>query len=174
MPIIAKDKKSEFTPAPEGLWPAVCCDVVDLGMVTSQWGTSHQVEIRWQLEEDDPKAKPPRPYMVVRRFRNSLHEKSNLRPMLESWRGRKFRAEELEGFDLEKLLGANCQVQIIHDIKTGNSVFAKVQAIVPPGKGAPKLSVRGDYIRKCERDHRAELESQPDGTEDDGDYSTPF
>jgi hypothetical protein len=29
--------------------------------------------------------------------------------MLEAWRGQKLKAEELEGFDLEKLVGAKCE-----------------------------------------------------------------
>jgi hypothetical protein len=32
MSIIAKSNKKDFTPAPEGLHSAVCCDVVDLGL----------------------------------------------------------------------------------------------------------------------------------------------
>ena len=160
MSIIAKNNKGEFTPAPEGLHPAVCCDVVDRGVVESQWGESHQVEVRWQLEDKDPKTN--RPFMVQRRYRLSLHEKSSLRPMLEAWRGRKFSQEELEGFDLEKLIGVNCQVQVIHNIKD-NGVYANVQAVVPAPKNGTKLRVDSDYIRVCERDKRAEMESDPHG-----------
>lgn len=163
--IIAKSNKGEFTPAPEGLWGAVCCDVVDLGMQESQWGESHRVEIRWQLEDDDPKS--DKPYMVFRRFRLSLHEKSTLRPLLEAWRGRKFSAEELEGFDLEKLIGVNCQVQVVHNIKAGGETYANVQAVVKAAKGSTPLTVRGDYIRMQEREHRAELEKHPNGVTDE-------
>lgn len=170
MSIIAKQNKSEFTPAPEGLWQAVCCDVVDLGVQSSQWGESHQIQIRWQIEGEDPKTK--KPYMVMRKFRLSLHEKSSLRPMLESWRGKKFTATELEGFDLEKLIGANCQVQVIHNIKGEGEVFANVQAVVPPQRGVAKLAIRGEYIRVSERAHRADLENQPDGQEQE--ETVPF
>lgn len=148
MAIIAKSNKTDFTPAPEGLHPAVCVDVIDLGIVKSQWGESHQVKIRWQLEDLDPKTK--RPFIVQRQFRNSLHEKSSLRPLLESWRGKKFTEEELQGFDLEKLLLVNCQLQVIHHIKSEGSVYANVQAIVPPGKGQTKLKAR-EYTREKDR-----------------------
>jgi len=152
MAIIAKSNKGDFTPAPEGLWQAVCVDVVDQGMQASPWGESHRVQIRWQIEGDDPKS--GKPYMVVRGFRLSLHEKSALRPMLEAWRGKKFTAEELDGFDLEKLIGANCQVQVIHDLKAGGQVYANIQAVVPAPKGVPKLSQRGEYIRVKDRDKK--------------------
>lgn len=165
MAIIAKSSKSDFSPAPEGLWQAVCVDVVDQGMQTSQWGESHRVQIRWQLEGDDPKS--GKPYMAVRGFRLSLHEKSSLRPMLEAWRGRKFTPEELEGFDLEKLIGANCQVQIIHNIKDGGSVYANVQAVVPAAKGVAKLSMRGDYIRVKDREKKADEPGHFEGATDE-------
>ena len=168
MAIMAKSNKTDFTPAPEGLHAAVCVDVIDLGMVTTQWGESHQVKIRWQVEDDDPKTK--RPYLVQRQFRNSLHEKSSLRPLLESWRGKKFTEDELQGFDLERLLGANCQLQIIHHIKSEGSTYANVQAIVSPGKGQGKLKAR-DYTREKDRvkDHAAGSEEP----EEEGD-AVPF
>lgn len=161
MAIIAKNNKGEFTPAPEGLHSAVCVDVVDKGMVSSSWGEAHKIQIRWQLEDHDPKT--DKPYMVVSTYTLSLHEKSRLRPVLEAWRGRKFTAEESEGFDLEKLVGANCQIQVIHNIKDGGETYANVQAVVPAAKNAPKLRPNGEYIRVIDREKRAQLESQPNG-----------
>ena len=166
MSIVAKENISEYSTAPEGLWPAVCCDVIDLGIVDSQWGESHQIEIRWQLEDNDPKTE--RPFMVLRRYRLSLHEKSNLRPMLEAWRGRKFNEEELTGFDLEKLVGVNCQVQVIHGIKSTGGTFAKVQAVVGPAKGTAKLAVR-NYQRVIDRPKQQGTDSHSDADE-----SAPF
>jgi hypothetical protein len=169
MSIIAKSNKTDFTPAPEGLHAAVCVDVIDLGMVKSQWGESHQVKLVWQLEDDDPKTK--RPVQVRRQFRNSLHEKSSLRPLLESWRGKKLTEEELQGFDLEKLLNVNCQIQVIHHIKAEGSVYANVQAIVPPGKGQTKLKPR-DYVR--EKDRVKDNGSLDDSTEEIDDSAVLF
>lgn len=148
MPIIAKDNRREFTPAPEGLHQAVCVDVTDLGLQATQWGEKQKVEIRWQLEEKDEET--GKRFLIMSRYTNSLNEKATLRQHLEAWRGRRFTAEELEGFDLEKLLGANCQLQIIHNIVDGGRTYANVQAIVPLGKGMTKL--RGeDYIRVIDR-----------------------
>jgi hypothetical protein len=149
MPIYARKKENEYTTAPEGLWPAVCCDVVDLGIVQSQFGPQEKIEIRWQLEEVDQKT--GRRFLIVQRYTPSLHEKSRLRPMLEAWRGRKFSKEEEAQFDIEKLLGANCQLQIIHNVKDEGRVYANVQAVVPMHKNAAKLRVAEDYIRVVNR-----------------------
>lgn len=160
MSIVARENKKEYSTAPEGLWHAVCVDVVDLGMVETEWGEQHKIQIRWQLEDLDPKTQ--KPYLVSRKFRLSLHEKSSLRPLLEAWRGKKFTHEELEGFDLERLIAANCQVQIIHNLASNGNTYANIQAVVPPPKGAAKLAPR-DYTRVVDREHQDELEQHPDG-----------
>lgn len=172
MPIMAAKKKKEYTAAPEGLWPAVCCDVVDLGLQKSQWGEQYKVQIRWILDPADPELVDPKSgksFMVVKRYTNSLHEKSRLRPMLEGWRGKKFSAEEEDGFDLEKLIGVCCQVQIVHNAVDEGDVYADVQAVVPFPKNQTKIRVPSDYIRMCEREKRKELEAHPNGevTDDD-------
>src|SRR3990167_8424522 len=83
MPIIARDDRKPYTPAPPGLHNAVCVDVVDLGLIDSQWGEKPQIELRWQIERENPET--GKPFLVVRRFTLSLSEKSNLRPFLEGW-----------------------------------------------------------------------------------------
>jgi hypothetical protein len=159
MPIVARDSKGEFTPAPEGLHQAVCCDVVDIGLVRNQWGEQHKVEIRWQLEIENEKN--GKPFMVVRRYTLSLHAKSTLRQHLEAWRSKKFTAEELEGFDLEKLIGANCQVQIVHNVSDDGKTFGNLQAIVPVGRGMTKMQVTDDYVRTKDRDGAKGEEAPP-------------
>ena len=173
MPLIVKDNKKEYTPAPEGLWPAVCCDVIDLGIQKTMYGEQVKIEIRWQLEGIDPKTKFP--YMVTQRYTPSLHEKSKLRPMLEAWRGKRFTPDELKGFDIEKLIGVNCQIQVLHNIANEGQVYANVQAVIPPAKGTPKLAVNKDYIRVAERAKRAAMEAHPDGNGSDSNEDwTPF
>lgn len=148
MPIIAREPESKFTPAPEGLHQAVCVDVVDLGLVETQWGQKPKVEIRWQLDvvnEDTQKR-----FDIRARYTLSLSEKANLRKQLETWRGRKFSHEELQGFDLEKLVGVNCQLQVIHNLTDEGKVYANVQAIVPHAAKTPKIASL-DYVREKDR-----------------------
>jgi hypothetical protein len=148
MAIIAKASSGgggeAFAPAPAGMHRAICCDVVDLGMVTGQFGTKHKVRIIWQTEMCMPDGKP---FMVDQRYTLSLDERSNLRKDLETWRGRQFTLEEAAGFDLERLIGTPCGLLVAHKPKTQRpgEVFANVQAVLPAMPGAP-LKVR-DYVR---------------------------
>lgn len=164
MAILAKDSGGDFTPAPEGLWPGVCVDVVDLGILQyGDYDPSHQIEIRVVLDAEPP-LPTGKPHMAIKRFTLSLHEKSRLRPFLEAWRGKKFTPEELKGFDLENLMGVCGQFQIIHAVSKKGKTFGNIQTVVPYAKGVPKMTIPEDYIRQCERDRRAKLEADPDGT----------
>lgn len=126
------------TPAPAGLHQAVCVDVQDLGVEDSQWGAKHKVRIIWQIADVDPAS--GRRFELARKFTLSLHERAALRTVLESWRGRKFREDELVGgFDVEKLLGVNCQIHAAHEVGADGNTYANVTLVLPPVKGAPKL-----------------------------------
>ena len=166
MSLIVKDTKREFPQAPEGLHASVCVDVVDLGLVTTKWGDKPMVRLVWQIEECDPSTN--KRFLVMNRYTLSLNQKSRLRPLLEAWRGRKFTEEELKGFDLEKLVGVNCQVQVVHTLGDEGQVYANVQAVVPAAKGSVKM-IPEDYIRVKDRAHK------PDGdTPAEYDDEVPF
>lgn len=160
MSIIAKENRREWTQPPEGLHQSVCCDVVDLGLVKTEWGDKPKVCLKFQLglfnedgvtEQLNHDTDPPKRFEVRRDFGLSLSEKSALRPFLESWRGRKFTKIELEGFDLEKLVGVNCQLQIIHHITEQGKTYANIQAAVPLGRGMLKMHVSEGYVRVKDR-----------------------
>jgi hypothetical protein len=139
--VSGSDSKT-FTPAPEGTHQAVCVDVIDKGWLPNPFkeGTEqHKVDLAWQIGEmrDDGKR-----FIVFKRYTASLNDKATLRHDLESWRGRPFTAQELAGFDLESVIGANCLLNVVH--KTGtkdpSKTFANVAAVMPLIKGMPKLS----------------------------------
>ena len=140
----------DFTPAPTGLHRGVCCDVVDLGWMMTPWGRKHQIVLKWQILAQMEDGKP---FIVQKWYNATICEGSNLRGDLESWRGRAFMEDEAQAFDLEKLLSAQCQLNIVHNKSKKNpeKVFANPSAIVPGVRGRPPLVVR-DYIRMCERD----------------------
>jgi hypothetical protein len=151
MPIIAKASGSNFVPAPAGAHAAVSVDVVDLGTLEVTYAgktkKQHKIEIVWQIAED---MEDGRPYRVKKRYTLSLHEKAGLRKDLESWRGRAFTDAELDGFDVESVIGVPCLLNVIHNA-SGGSVYANVSTIMrlPKGMTAP---TQRDYVRVIDRE----------------------
>lgn len=174
MSIIAKQSSTgmDFTPAPAGTHPAVCIDVVDLGLLKVSYGgkekEQHKVRLVWQIGDARPDGKP---FRVDKRYTLSLHEKAALRKDLESWRGLAFTEQELKGFDLEVLIGIGAFLNVIHNTKDGTT-YANVTAIMRMPKGMVPPVPR-DYVRVCDRNPEA-----PPMDHDDnympGDDEVPF
>lgn len=138
MGLTVRDNGSgDFELAPEGTHLARCWRVVDLGTQYSErWGKSKpQVLINWELSDEH--MSDGRPFNVGKKYTASLSEKSNLRKDLEAWRGRKFTDEELEGFDISKLLGACCYLGVTHN-ETNGKTYANVSSVMALPKGASK------------------------------------
>lgn len=157
MSFVVKETGGDFKPAPAGLHQGVCVDIVDLGVMKTQFGESQKIRVVWQIEEVDDDTQ--KPFIVSNMYTPSLNEKATLRKHLESWRSKPFSSEELKGFDLEKLLGANCQLQVIHN-QRDQKTYANIAAIVPPAKGSQKLVVR-DYIRVKDRATKGQDHHEP-------------
>ena len=152
MPIMVSAKAgTNYPPAPTGPHAAVCCDVVDLGVLKVAWGgkekQQHKVRIVWQIDEDRDDGKP---HQVSKRYTLSLHEKAGLRKDLESWRGRPFTPEELDGFDLETLIGVVVLLNVTHVTRDGNT-YANIASLMKLPKTMQHLTVR-DYVRVCDRE----------------------
>lgn len=146
--IVAKDngggdfKRQLPTP---GMHHAVCSKIFDLGMQSETFNGDmayrHKVHITFEIDEtiDDPESE----YHGKRLLQNqeytlSLTEKAKLRGHLESWRGREFTSEELDkGFDIEKLLKVQCQLNVMIKTSKAGNEYAVIKAIVPAGKDAP-------------------------------------
>lgn len=170
MPIIARVTGSGYPPAPAGQHAAICVDVVDLGMLEVAWSgkkkTQHKIRIIWQIDElrDDGK-----PFEVSRRYTNSLHEKAALRKDLESWRGRAFTEEELNGFDVETVIGGPCLLNVIHSPREGGGQpYANITTIMklPKSMTGPRAT---DYVRVCDRPPSDSVVSAPRGWGEHGD-----
>ena len=142
MAIVAK-KGATYPACPGGSHIGVCIDVVDLGMVKSTYSgktkTQHKIRIIWsvaELREDG------RPYQVSKRYTLSLHEKSALRKDLESWRGKPFTDAQLEGWDVEGVIGVGAMLSVVENAQ-GGSIYANVAAIMlPPKVWRSRLPIR--------------------------------
>jgi len=146
MPLIAKEKSgSNIEPIEPGVYVGVCYGLIDLGTHENKvfGGEDHKLLIQWELpdcrgefERDGQKVNLPR--AISKRYTLSLSKKANLRKDLESWRGRKFTDDELQGFDVKAILGTSCQLQIAHQTGKDGRTFANIVAIMALPKGTPR------------------------------------
>lgn len=143
MSLIAKENSERIPPLEAGIYEAVCSQLIDLGRQYSKQfdSTYHKIRIVWDvIGETVTVGEKTWQRTVFVDLTNSLDEKSNLRKILVSWRGREFTPDELKGFNLANILGVGCQVQIIHK-SNDKGVYANVQTVLPfpKGKTAPQV-----------------------------------
>lgn len=138
---MAKDSGGgDFAQAPVGNHVARCYRIIDLGTQHSEYQgqpvTRSQILISWELCNE--KMDNGEPFIVSEFYTNSLSEKSKLRPALEAWRGVPFTEADLKGWDLAKIIGAPCMLNVIHN----ENKKARVASIAPMPKGvkAPAMS----------------------------------
>jgi hypothetical protein len=175
MAIVAK--KETYPVCPGGSHLGVCIDVVDLGMVKLNYSgktkTQHKIRIVWQvgeLREDG------NPFQVSKRYTLSLHEKSSLRKDLESWRGQPFTESQLEGWDVEGVIGVGAMLSVVQNANQGN-VYANVAAIMRPPKGMTLPPVDPSYVRVQDRpkDEPGKIDEGPQtGEWEASDDDVPF
>ena len=131
--LIAKGSEgSKFPKLEAGLYNAVCYAVVDLGLQHNKVYDkySQQIAILFELTDEQIEVNGRRENRTISGiYTNSISDKSNLRKILEGWRGRAFTPEELEGFDLEKLLGLPCMVNVIDDTGSNGNTYSKIGSV---------------------------------------------
>lgn len=130
----------DYSPVPEGTHIARCVRVIDLGM---QPGSQQYPEPRakvllaWEIPDEPIKIDgEERPALIMARFTASLHKKSQLRSLLESWRGRAFTEDELNGWSLRSILDVPCMLTVVHGDSNGRT-YANVKSCAKMPKGVP-------------------------------------
>ena len=148
---ITESAGGDFKPTPEGQHVMVCIRIIDIGTQKTEFNgeTKHQrkVVIFWEIPGE--RTDDNRPMLHSEKFTWSFHEKANLRKVLESWRGRKFKEEDFSGppngFHIKNVLGVPCYGQIIHEQATNGKTYANLSSIMAfPGKKDDWPRVEGD------------------------------
>ena len=174
MSITAKNEATKRPQAPDGQHIAICCDVVDLGMIKVTYNNhekqQHKIRVWFQIDRDDADGIR---YLVSRRLTLSLHEKAALRAFLESWRGKPYTEEESKaGIDVELMVGVSALIQTA----INKNDYADITSIMRLPKNMEAIEVQ-DYIRMKDRPSEG-----MDGTtigndplyDDEADDSLPF
>lgn len=120
-----------------GVYTAVSYMIIDLGKQTSEkFGkTQRKFMMIWNIIGEEVEINGKKlPRTMSKEYGYSLGEKSNLRRDLQAWRGQSFTSEELQGFNLLKILNKPCQLQIIKEEKNGNT-YNNISSIMALPKG---------------------------------------
>jgi hypothetical protein len=120
--------------APIGNHIARCYQLIDLGMQDDpRYGNaSHKLRFAWELCEelhDFGKGKKE-PYSVSMQVNFFIGRNSNFQKLLEGWKGGTFTDAELENFELKKLVGKSCMVNVVH-ATVGDRDYANVASVSP-------------------------------------------
>jgi hypothetical protein len=144
MAILAKNNTTPKELIPAGNYIARCYSMIEIGTVTEivmgQSKILTKVRIGWELPLETrvfKESEGEKPLSISKEYTLSMHEKSNLRQTLKSWRGKDFTEEEAENFDITKLLGVACMLNIIHkpSKKDPTKIYEEISGITPIPKG---------------------------------------
>lgn len=162
MGFIASDSGNggNFKRVPQGVFIGRCYSLIDLGtqFTDGQYGpkSQHKIRISWELFGEDESGEPltidvdgkEMPLTISKSYTVSLHEKAGLRRDLAAWRGKDFTDEEAKAFDVSKLIGAYCMVNITTS-ETNGKTYSNVAGLTPlPGalKNSKPAPVHKDVI----------------------------
>jgi len=146
MGFIATDSGGgNFKRVPQGVFIGRCYSLIDLGTqhTSGQYGDKfqHKLKIGWELFGEEENGTPltvdvdgvMMPLTISKTYTVSLHEKAGLRRDLSAWRGKDFTDDEAKAFDVSKLIGAYCMINVTEST-TNNKTYSNVAGITPlPG-----------------------------------------
>ena len=149
----------DFKPHPEGIHPAVCLDVMDLGLVETEFQGQKKMVNKVKLTfESEAKTDDGKNCTVSKSFTASLHPKAKLSEFIGKWRGRP--VVPGESVDLGKLIGACCTLVISHQKSMAGKTYASIDAVSKPTR---KVTPSGTYDPAAARQRYADWKARQTG-----------
>ena len=146
----------DFKPHPEGIHPAICVDVMDLGLMETEFqGVRKMVNKLKLVFESEQKTEDGKACSVSKNFTASLHPKAKLAEFLGKWRGRPVLPGET--IDLAKLIGASCTLVISHQQNLVGKTYASIDAVSKPTR---KVMPSGTYDPAATRQRMADWKAK--------------
>ena len=149
----------DFKPHVEGIHPAVCVDVIDLGVVETEFQGQRRLVNKVRLVfETEQRNEDGRNCTLTKTFTASLHPKAKLAAFLGKWRGRPVVPGET--IDLAKLIGVSCTLVISHQQNLVGRTYASIDAVSKPTKN---LAPSGHYDPALARQRIADAKAKEAG-----------
>lgn len=163
---VGNSGSGDFKRAPAGSHIAVCNLVADCGLQPGFEGKpQRKIYVRFEIpaerveyEKDGKTVEGP--LTIGSFYTASMNEKATLRKHLEGWRGKTFTDQEAAEFDVSKLLGQACMLNVIEKDSNGKT-YSNVAGIskLPKGMNAP--SAENDLLYYDETSGEAEFSALP-------------
>jgi len=149
----------DFKPHPEGIHPAVCVDVMDLGLVESEYQGQRRMVNKVKLVfESEQKTEDGKPCTVVQELHGEPASEGEAAEFLGSGAGARWcRGEKI---DLAKLLGASCTLVISHQQNMVGKTYASIDAVSKPTK---RVTPSGTYDPALARQRLCRVEGETGG-----------
>ena len=150
--VLQCNDSGNFPLHPAGIYQAVCLDVIDLGMVWTEFQGKRKlvrkVKLVFETEHVNEEGKRG---IVTKNFTASVHPKAKLAEFLGKWRGRP--VVPGENIDLKKLPGASCTLVLSHQQSLTGRTYVSIDAVSKPTK---KVVPSGQYDPAAMRQRIAE------------------
>jgi hypothetical protein len=145
MAIFAKSSGSNYPKqvTPAGSHVARCYGMLEIGTEESEYKGEKKIGYKVIVDFELPletaifrEGEAEKPFVISKEYNLSFHEKATLRKDLEAWRGAVFTEAEAESFDITRLVGKACMLNITHKKSAdGTKTYANISSISPIPKG---------------------------------------
>lgn len=127
--LVVTQEKREFEKIKPGLINAICIGVWNIGKqkIEFQGEVKFKTQVIIGFEVQQRHSEKDEPMLQLSKFNMSLHEKSNLGPMIESWFSKKLTNSERYNYDLKQIIGKKCTLNLIE-----NGEYINIATILPP------------------------------------------
>lgn len=134
MGIYGRKSENTFELPPAKNLQAVCIGIFDIGRQKNEYQGvvtfPYKLIIMFELKALQTQGeRVGQRFQISEFYTNSTSENSNIRRDVGHWVGKEFTDAEFEAFDLETLIGQNCQIQIVHKEKASGGVKARIGSI---------------------------------------------
>lgn len=123
-------KKQEYTPHPEGIFPAVCVDVIDLGLREVRHDDKVSLKRMLKFVFETTHRDNGSAVFVSRMFTATLGNASNLADFISKWRGKPL--EPGETIDTDSFIGKSATLVISQRKTDDGRLFSNIDAISKP------------------------------------------
>ena len=176
MAILAKQNSTPRELIPADNYVARCYKMIQIGTVEEDFKGEkkimQKVRIGWEIPGEMKVFKEengPQPLVIDMEYTLSMADKATLRALLTSWRGQAFTDAEAKEFDITKLIGAPCMLNIIHNPSKADAskVYEKISGItkLPKGMKCPD-AINPPFILSYDEWDETKFESLPDFIKD--------